>query len=99
MSQPSLVLHVLAPSHPCPALPGLLDPVDALIADGVLGGEDPNAADLQIGSTLAVLRMAGDVRPLIDARPAAQLATRFFDERPGRIPAGAFPAGWVSEPA
>lgn len=81
------------------ALPGLLDHVDALIADGVLGGDEPNAADLQIGATLAVLRVIGDVRPLIDARPAAQLATRFFDERPGAIPAGAFPAGWVPQPA
>lgn len=80
------------------ALPDLLDHVDALIADGVLGGEEPNAADLQIGATLAVLRVVGDIRPLIDARPAAQLAVRFFDERPGAIPAGAFPAGWVPQP-
>lgn len=77
------------------ALPGLLDHIDELIAEGVLGGEQPNAADLQIGATLNVLRMVGDVRPLIDARPAAQLASRFFAERPGEVPAGAFPAGWV----
>lgn len=77
------------------ALPGLLDHIDGLIADGVLGGEEPNAADFQIGATLNVLRMVGDVRPLIDARPAAQLASRFFEERPGLVPAGAFPAGWV----
>ncbi len=79
------------------ALPGLLDHIDGLIADGVLGGEDPNAADFQIGATLAVLRIVGDVRPLIDARPAAQLATRWFGERPGDVPAGAFPAGWVPQ--
>lgn len=77
------------------ALPGLLDHVDALIADGVCGGPEPNAADLQIGATLTVLRVLGDVRPLIDARPCSQLATRFFEERPGEVPAGAFPAGWV----
>lgn len=76
-------------------LPSLLDHIDGLIADGVLGGEEPNAADFQIGATLNVLRMVGDVRPLIDARPAAQLASRFFEERPGLVPAGAFPAGWV----
>lgn len=81
------------------ALPGLLDHVDALIAQGVLGGDAPNAADLQIGATLAVLRTIGDVRPLIDARPCAQLATRWFGERPGNVPAGAFPAGWVPAPA
>ena len=77
------------------ALPAKLDHVDALIAEGVLGGEHPNAADLQIGSTLSVLLIVGDVRPLIEARPAAQIAHRFFEDRPGLIPAGAFPAAWL----
>jgi glutathione S-transferase len=80
------------------AFPGLLDQVDAYIADGVLAGETPNAADLQIGATLAVLMTVGDVRPLIEARPAVQVARRWFDERPGHVPAGAFPAGWVPGP-
>jgi glutathione S-transferase len=77
------------------ALPVMLDQVDAYVADGVLAGETPNAADLQIGATLAVLLTVGDVRPLIEARPAAQVARKWFDDRPGLIPAGAFPAGWV----
>ena len=81
------------------ALPGLLDHIDGLIADGVLGGDEPNAADLQIGAALNVLLMVGDVRPLIEARPAGQLASRFFDPRPGLVPAGAFAAGWVPQPA
>jgi glutathione S-transferase len=76
-------------------LPAKLDRIDAFVAEGVLGGERPNAADLQIGATLAVLLIVGDVRPLIEGRPAEQLARRFFDDRPGEIPAGAFPAGWV----
>jgi glutathione S-transferase len=75
--------------------PAKLDRIDAFVAEGVLGGERPNAADLQIGATLAVLLIVGDVRPLIEGRPAEQLARRFFDDRPGEIPAGAFPAGWV----
>ena len=37
------------------ALPGQLDRVDTWIADGLLGGEQPNAADLQIGSTIRLL--------------------------------------------
>ena len=37
------------------ALPGQLDRIDAWIADGLLGGEQPNAADLQIGSTIRLL--------------------------------------------
>jgi glutathione S-transferase len=58
------------------ALPGQLDRVDAWIAEGLLGGEQPNAADLQIGSTIRLLMSIGDVRPLIEGRPAARL-TRY----------------------
>jgi glutathione S-transferase len=76
-------------------LPAKLDSVDAFAAEGVLGGERANAADLQIGSTLSVLLIVGDVRPLIEGRPAEQVARRWFDDRPGLVPAGAFPAAWV----
>jgi glutathione S-transferase len=76
-------------------LPAKLDRIDAFIAEGILAGARPNAADLQIGATLAVLMTVGDVRPLIEARPAAQVAHKWFDDRPGLVPAGAFPAGWV----
>ena len=38
------------------ALPGQLEQIDAWIAEGLLGGEEPNAADLQIGSTIRLLR-------------------------------------------
>jgi glutathione S-transferase len=76
-------------------LPAKLDHVDALVAEGVLAGAAPNAADLQIGATLSVLLTVGDVRPLVEGRPAEQVARRFFDDRPGLVPAGAFPAGWV----
>jgi glutathione S-transferase len=77
------------------ALPGMLDQVDAYVSDGLLAGATPNAADFQIGSTLAVLLTVGDVRPLIEACPAVQVARKWFDDRPGLVPAGAFPAGWV----
>ncbi|MCW2994223.1 MAG: glutathione S-transferase [Conexibacter sp.] len=76
-------------------LPEKLDRIDGYVAEGILAGEDPNAADLQIGATLSVLLTVGDVRPLIEARPAVQVARKWFDDRPGRVPAGAFPAGWV----
>jgi glutathione S-transferase len=76
-------------------LPAKLDRVDALVAEGVIGREAPNAADLQIGSTLSVLLTVGDVRPLIEGRRAEQVARRWFEDRPGLVPAGAFPAGWV----
>jgi glutathione S-transferase len=77
------------------ALPEKFDHIDGLIADGVIGGATPNAADLQIGSTLRVLLIIGDVRPLIEGRPLERLARDHFADYPGDIPAGAFPKSWV----
>lgn len=76
-------------------LPARLDHVDALIADGVIGGEAPNAADLQIAATVRVLDVVGDLAPLLAGRPARHLAHRWFGDYPGEIPAGAFPAAWI----
>ncbi|HWI74573.1 MAG TPA: glutathione S-transferase family protein [Baekduia sp.] len=76
-------------------LPGTLDRVDAYVAEGLLAGDGPNAADLQIGATLSVLLTVGDVRGLIEARPAVRVARKWFDDRPGGVPAGAFPAAWI----
>ncbi len=76
-------------------LPAKLDHVDALAAEGVLGGERPTAADLQIGATLRVLLCLGDLRPLIEGRPGADIARRWFPDYAGELPAGALPAGWV----
>src|SRR3954451_20324309 len=73
------------------ALPALLDHVDALIADGVIGGEAPNAADLQIAPTIRLLLTMEDVRPLIAGRPAEQLARQWFAPLPGSVPSGALP--------
>jgi glutathione S-transferase len=77
------------------ALPSHLDIVDEWIAGGVLGGTDPNAADLQIGSSLRFLATLGDVRPLLAGRPAEDLALRLFPDYPGNVPAGAYPSGWL----
>jgi glutathione S-transferase len=76
------------------ALPGQLDRVDRWIAEGLIGGErHPNAADLQIGSTIRLLLSIGDIRPLIESRPAAQLA-KWFPPMVGSIEAGVLPAEW-----
>jgi glutathione S-transferase len=76
-------------------LPAKIDHVDALAADGIVNGEHPTAADLQIGATLRVLLCVGDVRPLIEGRPAEQVARRWFPEYAGDVPAGAFPRSWA----
>jgi glutathione S-transferase len=83
------------------ALPAQLDHIDAWIADGVLGGDQPNAADLQIGSSIRLLQTIGDLRPLIEgppARPCARL-TRWFEPQAGEVPAGTLPAEWLPAPA
>lgn len=75
------------------ALPGHLEQIDAWIAEGLLGGEEPNAADLQIGSTIRLLETIRDVLPLIEGHPAADL-TRYFPPMVGEVPAGTLPAEW-----
>jgi glutathione S-transferase len=81
------------------ALPAHLDRIDDWILDGVLSGaQEPNAADLQIASSLRLLSTIADVRPLLAARPGEALATALFPDFPGEIPAGSLPADWVPQP-
>ncbi len=68
------------------ALPGLIDRVDSLIAEGVIGGAGPNAADFQIAPSIALLLTFDDIRPLITGRPAEELATRLLPQFPGHAP-------------
>jgi glutathione S-transferase len=71
-----------------------LDHVDALIQEDVLGGERPNAADFQIGASVALLMTFEDVRAAIESRPAADLARRLYPWYPGHVSAS-FPAEWL----
>jgi glutathione S-transferase len=80
------------------ALPGQLDRIDAWIAEGILGGAQPNAADLQIGSTVRLLAAIGDVTPLIGGRPARRLVD-YFPPIVGAVPARTLPAEWIPAPA
>jgi glutathione S-transferase len=77
------------------ALPGWLDRIDGWIADGVLDGGTANAADLQIGSSLRLALTLADVAPLVEDRPAGDLARRHFPRFAGHVPAGTAPPGWV----
>jgi len=81
------------------ALPATLDKIDAWIADGTLGAVPPTAADLQILPSVNLLMTIGDVRPLIEGRPVADLLARTLPPAPGSIPAGVYPADWVPAPA
>ncbi len=68
--------------------------VEELAAAGVIGGEQPNAADLQIGATLRVLLTLGDLRPLLSAGVGERIAMRNFPDTPETCPlARSQPAG------
>ena len=68
------------------ALPGMIDHVDELIARGVIGGPERNAADFQIATSLSLLLTMDDVRPLIEGRPAERLAREVVPRQPGHMP-------------
>jgi len=75
-----------------PALPGHLDRIDALIADGVIGAADPNVADFQIAASVRLLLNFADLREGIEGRPCGELALRLVPDYPGAMPTGALPS-------
>jgi glutathione S-transferase len=77
------------------ALPQMLQRIDEWIAQGVLGGERPNAADLQIAPSLRLAMSMDDLRPAIEGRPAGRLATRIVTHFPGRTPP-VLPSEWLA---
>jgi glutathione S-transferase len=76
-------------------LPAKIAHIEALAEQGVLDGEQPNAADLQIAATIRVLLPLGDLAALFEGSAAERIALRFFPSYPGSVPQGAYPAGWV----
>lgn len=71
-------------------LPGMLDRVDALIADGVIAGRERNAADFQILTTVRSLLSMADLRPFVAGRPceapARELWPRTVEPFPPALP-------------
>jgi glutathione S-transferase len=80
-------------------LPAKLEHIESLARAGVIGGEEPNAADLQIGATISVLRPIADLAPLLSGTSAERIALRYFPTREGGLPKGTYPAGWVPQRA
>jgi glutathione S-transferase len=72
-----------------------LDRADRWVADGAMGGEQANAADLQVGSSIRLLSTLEDLRPRLEGRPVHQLAMRWFPRYPGSVPAGTLPRDWI----
>ena len=75
-------------------LPALLDRVDELIGEGVIGGDEPNAADFQIGTSIWALMRFSDLRRFVEGRPAAVLAERLLPARDEPVPPG-LPPEWL----
>jgi glutathione S-transferase len=61
-------------------LPATLDRIDTWIADGVLGGSQPNVADFMVAPSLALILYRSDVLPLFEGRPALELVDRLLPE-------------------
>jgi glutathione S-transferase len=80
---PRLVRSVFAASpnpkrDPADELPALLDRIDAWIGEGVLGGEQLNAADFMVAPSLALILYRHDVMPMFEGRPALELVDRLL---------------------
>lgn len=78
------------------ALPDTLDRVDALVADGIITLEPPNAATFQALTSLRGLCLFEQLRPLVEARPAGRLAVQLIPEwptAPVSLPDAWLPAG------
>lgn len=50
-------------------LPATLDHVDALLADGAIGGAEPNAADFQIAPSVRLIASLPDLADFVTGRP------------------------------
>lgn len=76
------------------ALPGLLDHVDELLAEGTLTTEAPNAAALQILATVRVLDAFADLQGLLAPRACARAAHLVYPTYPGPAPSF-LPREWL----
>lgn len=72
----------------------MLQRVDDLIAAGTIGGEEPNAADFQIAPSIRLAMTFQDLRPLIESRPAGELAKRIQPQIAGDFPP-VLPQAWL----
>jgi glutathione S-transferase len=76
-------------------LPAKLDHVDALLADGTLSIDQPNAATFQIGTSVRALHLFPQLDALPAGRPCDGLARALvpdFPQSPARLPPEWFPA-------
>jgi glutathione S-transferase len=63
-------------------LPSMLDRIDAWIGDGILGGAEPNVADLMVAPSLALMLYRPDILSLLEGRPSLELVDRLLPAPP-----------------
>lgn len=73
----------------------LLARVSSLREEGVIGGPEVNAADLQIASSVRALDLFSDLAPLIANHPAVSYARELFPDFPAGPPAQ-LPREWLT---
>ena len=70
-----------AERDPISELPAMLDRIDALIANGVIGGARLNAADFMVVPSLALVLYRPGVVAMFEGRPTLDLVDRVLPER------------------
>jgi glutathione S-transferase len=79
------------------ALPDLLDRVDAYIADGTIGGAEPNAADFQIAGSVRLLLATEGINRALDGTRVAEHARGLLpDPLPGEPFPWVLPSEWLA---
>lgn len=78
------------------AFPPMVGQIGEFAEQGLIDGDKPTAADLQIAATIRVLLTVGDLHETLEGTPAERIARRYFPDYDGLVPAGAFPEGWIS---
>jgi glutathione S-transferase len=76
------------------ALPRLLDRADDLLEDGTLALDPPNAATLQVLSSVCLIDALSDLHEHVGTRPCAQAARELFPDYPRPLPRG-LPPDWL----
>lgn len=77
------------------SLPEEIERIERYAAEGLIDGDSPTAADLQIAPSARLLLTIGDLRPVLEGTAAERIAQRFFADYPGDVPTGALPESWL----
>lgn len=75
-------------------LPSMLDQIDAWLAEGLIGGDELNAADFQIAPSVRAMSLSEDLAPFAAERPAGAWALRVVPDYAGHVRA-VLPPAWL----